>query len=89
MSENQPLPAKTRSSKEPFLLKADWHTWPHLETFYGLVPRLGRAGTLHPAPLCCTAFAEALRRRMRRLLRDVPGRSKTAQAVQEALKTGS
>ncbi|CAK9015688.1 unnamed protein product [Durusdinium trenchii] len=77
-----------RSSKEPFLLKADWHTWPHLETFYGLVPRLGRAGTLHPAPLCCTAFAEALRRRMRRLLRDVPGRSKTAQAVQEALKTG-
>ena len=49
------------SRKEPFLLKADWHTCSAPQT-WGFVPRLGRCGVLHQAPLKCRAFAEALRR---------------------------
>ena len=50
--------------KEPFLSKADWHTFPQLHDFVGLVPRLGKAAPLRRAPQRCLAFAESLRRRI-------------------------
>ena len=53
------------STKEPFLSKADWHTFPERQTAVALVPRLGRLGYLRRAPERCVAFAEALRRLIR------------------------
>lgn len=61
LSEVVALQLQEISRKEPFLLKADWHTCSAPQT-WGFVPRLGRCGVLHQAPLKCRAFAEALRR---------------------------
>eukprot|EP00438_Fugacium_kawagutii_P026917 Skav209563 [mRNA] locus=scaffold2497:760320:761849:+ [translate_table: standard] len=51
------------SAKEPFLSKADWHTFPQPQ-ITALVPRLGKPGRLRRAPIRCVAFAEALRKRL-------------------------
>lgn len=74
------------SQKEPFLSKADWHTFPQPHVT-ALVPRLGYLGRLRRAPARCAAFAEALRKRL------VPPQLQLmlqeAQLLETAMATGS